>query len=254
MQLGWPSLRPPCRFDGCVGSHRCAVPVSVKNRVHTHLTCLGFEAPRSRTAPDSRQKRLACGSSPLHRHLRHRPLPPALARWLRRSPARRPLVPPSWFCTTSTACSGDGPRVCCTPVPVVGFVALASTAARAVVAFPRRPALRRFAPRRQPCRLTTACCPPDALRRPPSLAIERGTDGVRSRRACTRTGSTAAPGPPRRPSVAFPPWMHLEATGCSSPRLSPDEGPDHGRGRAPVVGTMTSRSTGCPAASTHGAR
>jgi len=32
-------------------------------------------------------------------------------------------VPSSWFLTTSTACSAQGLRVCCTPLPALGFIA-----------------------------------------------------------------------------------------------------------------------------------
>jgi hypothetical protein len=34
---------------------------------------------------------------------------------------RRSLVPPSWFLTTSAACSAQALRVCCTPLPALGF-------------------------------------------------------------------------------------------------------------------------------------
>ena len=42
----------------------------------------------------------------------------------------RHRVPPSWFLTTSTVYSAPWPRVCCTPLPALGFVALPVARAR----------------------------------------------------------------------------------------------------------------------------
>jgi hypothetical protein len=43
---------------------------------------------------------------------------------------RTDLVPPSWFLTTSTACSAQGLRVCCTPLPALRFIAFLTTCPR----------------------------------------------------------------------------------------------------------------------------
>jgi hypothetical protein len=43
---------------------------------------------------------------------------------------RTDLVPPSWFLTTSTAFSAQGLRVCCTPLPALGFIAFPVTCPR----------------------------------------------------------------------------------------------------------------------------
>lgn len=62
----------PVRFQS--GSHPRPLP--------------GSRSPRSRPAAGLTQRRLACGSSPLHRFLRRRPLPGALAHTLRADPTR----------------------------------------------------------------------------------------------------------------------------------------------------------------------
>jgi hypothetical protein len=62
--------------------------------------------------------------TPLHRegrgvHSRRRHRCPRL----RDAATSRILVPPSWFLTTSTACSSSTVRACCIPLPILGFTA-----------------------------------------------------------------------------------------------------------------------------------
>jgi hypothetical protein len=72
---------------------------------------------------------------PLRRSLPVRPLPAARRR---SSPLAigsglqaRHRVPPAWFRTTSAAFSAPAPRVCCAPLPAVGFVAFPAPCAPA---------------------------------------------------------------------------------------------------------------------------
>jgi hypothetical protein len=53
-----------------------------------------------------------------------RPLPEAEAPFGPTAPPVSTRVPPAWFRTTSAAFSARRPRVCCTPLPVLGFAAL----------------------------------------------------------------------------------------------------------------------------------
>jgi hypothetical protein len=95
------------------------------------------------------------------------------------------------FLTASTVFSGDGSRACCIPMPALGFV-VRSVGAEA----PRSrddAFLRRFAPRRQPCRLATTAAPPTFTDRPSRV------DGSSGRRSITRSYRASPPSPFRPP-------------------------------------------------------
>jgi hypothetical protein len=73
----------------------------------------------------------------------------------------RHRVPPSWFRTTSAVSSASRLRVCCTPLPALGFGAFRVTGVEVPknpghrLPFPRRgPYPSKGSPRQQPCRIT----------------------------------------------------------------------------------------------------
>jgi len=141
------------------------------------------ELPRHR-------RRLACGSSPLHRHLCRRPLPEALARSLRADPTRvdsrsvlvvlhhldgllRRQAP-------GLLHPGAGHGVHRIRSMGFGFRFSPSRSLRCA-------SLRRFAPRRQPFRLSTVCLPSWRFEQHAVWTACPVLDGQRSLGWCSRT-------------------------------------------------------------------
>jgi hypothetical protein len=109
----------------------------------------------------------------------------------------RSLVPSSWFCTTSTACSARSLQACCILLPTLGFVAfrrsclltlppgrrepLPATRITPLEGSPSSAAARCLHRRCSPCR-----CP----RRPPNLLF-RGVVGLMD--ACASTVASLSP-------------------------------------------------------------
>ena len=116
-------------------------PCRMLSRRRSTLMTFASSSERSRlrwSPPQPGEPGLGSSSPGLTRLVPLRRLPPARPLPDRRREAlpfgpvvpSADLVPPSWFLTTSTVYSAQGLRVCCTPLPALGFIAFLATRSR----------------------------------------------------------------------------------------------------------------------------